>query len=75
MAVNRDPDGTRIQEYVNAKYKVHYTPARLSSGKWYRQTEEGNWIPEQEFLAANPVVFRQRINSLENADKKSAALK
>ncbi len=74
MAVNRDPDATRIQEYVNAKYDVYYTPARLSGGKWFRLTKSG-WVPEEEFLAANHVELRPRMNSMENCDRNSAALR
>jgi hypothetical protein len=36
---------------------------------------DGKEIPEAEFLAANPVVLRPKISSLENADRKSAALR
>lgn len=74
MKINFDPDGTRVQDYVKAKSVVRNTPARLRNGQWFRLVD-GKEIPEAEFLAANPIVFRPKISSLENADRKSAALR
>lgn len=74
MKINFDPDGTRIQDYVNAKSIVRNTPARLRNGQWLRLVD-GKEIPEAEFLAANPIVLRPKISSIENACKKNAALR
>ena len=74
MKINFDPDGTRVQDYVKAKSVVRNTPARLRNGQWFRLVD-GNEVPESDFMAANPVELRPRINSIENADRKSAALR